>query len=159
MSDISTPSRSKTRPGFPPRQRGTVAEFESIWGDLQGVPFSQGYLDAGGVRTRFLRAGDPGKPVLILLHGSGGHAEAYVRNLGAHAEHFWTWSIDMLGHGYTDKPGHPLEVSHYVEHLMAVLRTIGVDRACISGESLGGWVAAGAAVGHPAVGARLLSHD
>ena len=41
----------------------------------------QGYLDAGGVRTRYLRAGDPGKPVLVLLHGSGGHAEAYVRNL------------------------------------------------------------------------------
>ena len=84
---------------------------------------------AGGVRTRYLRAGDPGKPVLMLLHGSGGHAEAYVRNLAAHAEHFWTWSIDMLGHGYTEKPGHPLEVGHYVEHLMAVLRTIGAERA------------------------------
>ena len=53
--------------------------------------------------------------MLVLLHGSGGHAEAYVRNLEAHAEHFSTWSIDMLGHGYTDKPGHPLEVGHYVD--------------------------------------------
>jgi 2-hydroxy-6-oxonona-2,4-dienedioate hydrolase len=69
--------------------------------------FSQGYLDAGGVRTRYLHAGDPSKPALVFLHGSGGHAEAYVRNLEAHAEHFSTWSIDMLGHGYTDKPGHP----------------------------------------------------
>src|SRR2546423_9187769 len=82
-----------------------VAEHESVWGDLQGVPFAQGYLDAGGVRTRYLHAGDPSKPPLILLHGSGGHAEAYVRNLEAHAEHFSTWSFDMLGHGYTDKPG------------------------------------------------------
>ena len=86
-----------------------MAEHESVWSDLQGVPFAQGYLDAGGVRTRYLHAGDPSKPPLILLHGSGGHAEAYVRNLEAHAEHFSTWSIDMLGHGYTDKPGHPLE--------------------------------------------------
>ena len=69
---------------------------------------AQGYLDAGGVRTRYLHAGDASKPPLVLLHGSGGHAEAYVRNLEAHAEHFSTWSIDMLGHGYTDKPGHPL---------------------------------------------------
>ena len=53
-----------------------MAEFESIWSDLQGVAFSQGYLDAGGVRTRYLRAGDPGKPVLVLLHGSCGHADA-----------------------------------------------------------------------------------
>ena len=76
-----------------------MAEYESVWSDLQGVPFSQGYRDAGGVRTRYLHAGDPGKPALVLLHGSGGHAEAYVRNLESHAEHFSTWSIDMLGHG------------------------------------------------------------
>jgi 2-hydroxy-6-oxonona-2,4-dienedioate hydrolase len=133
-----------------------VAEFESVWSDLQGVAFEQGYLDAEGVQTRYLRAGDPDKPALILLHGSGGHAEAYVRNLAAHAEHFYTWSIDMLGHGYTDKPGHLLEVSHYVDHLMAVLRTIDVDRAHVSGESLGGWVAARAAIDRPEVVDRLV---
>jgi len=137
-------------------QSGLVVEFESVWSDLQGVPFEQGYLMVGGVRTRYLRAGDPGKPVLMLLHGSGGHAEAYIRNLAAHAEYFWTWAIDMLGHGYTDKPGHPLEISHYVQHLMAVLRTIGVERASVSGESLGGWVAARAAVDHPDVVDRLV---
>jgi 2-hydroxy-6-oxonona-2,4-dienedioate hydrolase len=137
-------------------QSGLVVEFESVWSDLQGVPFEQGYLMVGGVRTRYLRAGDPGKPVLMLLHGSGGHAEAYVRNLAAHADYFWTWAIDMLGHGYTDKSGHPLEISHYVEHLMAVLRTIGVERASVSGESLGGWVAARAAVDHPDVVDRLV---
>jgi 2-hydroxy-6-oxonona-2,4-dienedioate hydrolase len=93
--------------------------------------------------------GDPGKQALVFLHGSGGHAEAYVRNLEAHAEHFSTWSIDMLGHGYTDKPGHPLEVRHYVDHLIAFLYAIGAERAHISGESLGGWVAARAAVDHP----------
>ncbi|OBI40680.1 2-hydroxy-6-ketonona-2,4-dienedioic acid hydrolase [Mycobacterium kyorinense] len=133
-----------------------MGEYESVWSDLQGVPFEQGYLDAEGVRTRYLRAGDAGKPVLVLLHGSGGHAEAYVRNLEAHAEHFWTWSIDMLGHGYTDKPGHPLEISHYVEHLLAVLRVIGAERASLSGESLGGWVVARAAADHPHKVDRLV---
>jgi 2-hydroxy-6-oxonona-2,4-dienedioate hydrolase len=126
-----------------------VAEHESVWSDLQGVPFVQGYLEAGGVRTRYLHAGDPAKPTLILLHGSGGHAEAYVRNLEAHAEHFSTWSIDMLGHGYTDKPGHPLEIRHYIEHLLAFLDTIGVQRAHLSGESLGGWVVSRVAADHP----------
>ncbi|HET9876122.1 MAG TPA: alpha/beta hydrolase [Mycobacterium sp.] len=122
--------------------------YESIWSDLQGVAFAQGYLDAGGVRTRYLRAGQPDQPALVLLHGSGGHAEAYVRNLAAHARYFSTWSIDMLGHGYTDKPGHPLEISHYVAHLLAVLEAIGAESASLSGESLGGWVAARAAIDH-----------
>ena len=126
-----------------------MPEFESVWSDLQGVAFSQGYLDAAGVRTRYLHAGDQDKPVLVLLHGSGGHAEAYVRNIEAHAEHFSTWSIDMVGHGYTDKPGHPLEIRHYVDHLTAVLDAIGAPRAHLSGESLGGWVASRFAVDHP----------
>src|ERR1700691_5620262 len=137
-------------------REGSVAEHESVWSDLQGVSFVQGYLDAGGVRTRYLHAGDSTKPALILLHGSGGHAEAYVRNLEAHAEHFSTWSIDMLGHGYTDKPGHPLEIGHYVEHLLAVLDAIGVKRAHLSGESLGGWVVSRAAVDHPDKVDRLV---
>ena len=126
-----------------------VAEFESIWSDLQGVSFSQGFLDVGGVRTRYLHAGDRKRPTLVLLHGSGGHAEAYVRNLESHAEHFSTWSIDMLGHGYTDKPGQPLEISDYVEHLLAVFDTIGAEKVYLSGESLGGWVASRVAADHP----------
>jgi 2-hydroxy-6-oxonona-2,4-dienedioate hydrolase len=72
-----------------------------------------------------------------------------VRNLESHAEHFSTWSIDMLGHGYTDKPGHPLEVAHYVDHLLAVFDSIGAQKVYLSGESLGGWVAARAASDHP----------
>ncbi len=102
--------------------------FESIWRDLQAVPFEQGYIDAGGRRTRYLHAGDNSLPTLVLLHGSAGHAEAYVRNLDAHGEHFSTWAIDMLGHGFTDRAGHPLEVDHYVEHLLAFLDAIGADR-------------------------------
>lgn len=124
--------------------------YESIWIDLQGVAFEQGYLTtASGVRTRYLHAGDFDKPTLILLHGSGGHAEAYVRNLRAHAQHFSTWSIDMIGHGHTDKPGYPLEIEHYVTHLISFLDSVGAQRTHLSGESLGGWVAARAAIDCP----------
>jgi 2-hydroxy-6-oxonona-2,4-dienedioate hydrolase len=133
-----------------------VEGFESIWRDLQAVPFQQGYIDAGGVRTRYLHAGDDSLPTLVLLHGSAGHAEAYVRNLDSHAQHFSTWAIDMLGHGFSDRPGHPLEVDHYVEHLLAFLDAIGADRVHLSGESLGGWVASRAAIDHPGRIERLV---
>jgi 2-hydroxy-6-oxonona-2,4-dienedioate hydrolase len=126
-----------------------VEQFESIWHDLQGVPFEQGYLDVGGRRTRFLHAGSSTNPAVILLHGSAGHAEAYVRNLAAHAEHFSTWAIDMLGHGYTDRPGHPLEVRHLSDHVLAFIDAIDVERAHVSGESLGGWVATRIAIDAP----------
>lgn len=130
--------------------------FESIWHDLQGVPFEQGYLQAGGYRTRYLHAGSSDQPTLVLLHGSAGHAEAYVRNLAAHAEHFSTWAIDMVGHGYSDRAGHPLEVTHYAEHVIAFLDAIGAERAHLSGESLGGWVVSRIAIDHPQRVGRIV---
>ena len=128
----------------------------SFWGDLRTGSFDQGYLSAEGVRTRYLHSGTKGKPVLILLHGTGGHAEAYTRNLIAHGEHFDTYAIDMVGHGYSDKPRQAYEIDLYVEHLRAVLDTLGCAKAHISGESLGGWVAARFALKYPARVDRLV---
>ncbi len=121
---------------------GQGGGYSSIWAELMGVPFRQGWIDAGGVRTRFLQSGEPHLPALILLHGTGGHAEAYVRNLRAHGEHFNTIAIDMVGNGLSDKPDVPLEIPVYVDHLRAVLDAFGIEKASFSGESLGGWVAA-----------------
>lgn len=128
----------------------------SIWADLRGVSFSQGWLDAGGARTRYLRAGEPGRPTLILLHGVGGHAEAYSRNLKAHAGHFDVWAIDMIGHGWTESPDENREIAQYVRHILAFMDAIGVQKASISGESLGGWVASRIAADHPGRIERLV---
>jgi 2-hydroxy-6-oxonona-2,4-dienedioate hydrolase len=126
-----------------------MSDYKSIWTDLTGVSFSQGFLDANGIRTRYLASGDSGLPGLIFLHGVGGHAEAFVRNFRAHGEHFRTIAIDMIGHGWTDKPNVPMEIDTYVNHLTGVLDTLKLDRAHVSGESLGGWVAARFATQHP----------
>ena len=123
--------------------------YTSVWNDLCQVEFSQGFLQAGPYRTRYLHAGDTSKPTLLMLHGITGHAEAYVRNLAVHAEHFSCWAIDFIGHGYSSKPDHPLEVHHYVEQVNHVLDTLGVDKAYFTGESLGGWTTARYAIDHP----------
>lgn len=130
--------------------------FRSIWADLRGVSFSQGWIDAGGINTRYLYAGIKEKPALILLHGVGGHAEAYVRNLKAHAAHFSTWAIDMIGHGWTDKSSVDLEIEHYIDHLLRFMDAAGIEKASFSGESLGGWVAAKFAIDYPERVDRLI---
>lgn len=128
----------------------TIEEHHpSVWTDLQGVAFDQGYVDAGGVRTRYLHAGTKGQPALIFIHGTGGHAEAYVRNLDAHARHFDVYALDLLGHGYTAKPDKDYTVPAYVEQVAAFMDALGLGKASLSGESLGGWVASHFAVAHP----------
>lgn len=123
--------------------------YSSMWSDLRGVAFSQRWVNAGGVRTRVLEAGDRSLPALVFIHGTGGHAEAYVRNLGAHAEHFHTYAIDMIGHGYTDKPDQDYNFSDLVEHLKNFLDAEGIQRVSISGESMGAGIAAWFALTYP----------
>jgi 2-hydroxy-6-oxonona-2,4-dienedioate hydrolase len=130
--------------------------YDSIWSDLTAVPFTQGFIDAGGIRTRFISSGSPDKPLLLLIHGTGGHAEAYSRNFAAHGEHFWTVAIDLIGHGWSDKPESGYEIPNYGEHVLAVMDALGRDKAHISGESLGGWVAAWIALHHPEKVERLV---
>lgn len=123
--------------------------YQSVWTDLRDVEFSQRWVDAGGVRTRVLEAGERGKPVVIFIHGTGGHAEAYTRNLGPHAEHFHTYSIDMIGHGFTDKPDQSYDFKDYAEHLLAFMDAEGIASASISGESMGAGIGAWFALLYP----------
>lgn len=108
----------------------------TIWTDLADPAFAVDFVDAGGLRTRSLRAGQ-GEP-LIFLHGTSGHLEAFIRNLPAHARHYDCHAIDMMGHGYTDSPPDAYRIRGYVDHLVAYLDAVEIDRAHFVGESLGG---------------------
>ena len=123
--------------------------YTSTWSDLAALAFEQGFLEAGGHRTRYLHAGDTSQPTLFMLHGITGHAEAYARNLRSHAEHFSCWALDFIGHGYSSKPEHPLEIDHYIDQILGIMDELGVERASFTGESLGGWVTARIAARHP----------
>ena len=119
----------------------------TAWTDLTPVAYSVDYVDAAGIPTRTLRAGDG--PDVVFLHGTSGHLEAFTRNIVAHVEAgFRCHAIDMLGHGYTGGLDHPYEIPDYVAHLLAYLDAAGIERANLAGESLGGWVAAWLASEH-----------
>lgn len=121
---------------------------KTIWTELAGLNFSVTTVDAGGVPTRSLRAGN-GDEHVVFLHGTSGHLEAFIRNIRAHAEHYTVHAIDMLGHGYTGKPDYPYEIPKYRDHLLAYFDAVGIDKAHIGGESLGGWVGARTAIDAP----------
>ncbi|MEM6483850.1 MAG: alpha/beta fold hydrolase [Pseudomonadota bacterium] len=120
----------------------------SIWTDLTGIPFSLNYVDAGGVKTRALIAGE-GEDV-IFMHGTSGHLEAFSRNIVAHVKAgFRCHAIDALGHGYTDKPDFNYEIPKYGQHVLDYLDAQGIEKAHFAGESLGGWTAGWIAIHHP----------
>jgi 2-hydroxy-6-oxonona-2,4-dienedioate hydrolase len=120
----------------------------TLWLDLTPTAFQLGYVDAGGIRTRTLTAGDG--PDVVFSHGTSGSLEAFARNVTAHVNAgYRVHCIDLLGHGYTDKPDYRYEIPRYVEHLIAYLDVMGIGRGHLAGESLGGWVSARLAADHP----------
>ncbi|MYS85127.1 alpha/beta fold hydrolase [Embleya scabrispora] len=121
----------------------------SVWTALAELDYRHAYIDAAGIRTRSVQAGPEDAEHVVFLHGTSGHLEAFVRNLPAHAQHYRCHAIDMLGHGFTDKPKHPYDIPHYVKHLLDYLDAVGAQRAHLVGESLGGWVASWLASEHP----------
>jgi len=120
----------------------------TIWTELTGLDLTLTTVDAGGVPTRSLQAGD-GPEHVVFLHGTSGHLEAFMRNIAPHAERYTVHAIDMLGHGYTGKPDYPYEIPRYRDHLLAYFDAVGIEKAHIGGESLGGWVGARAAIDNP----------
>lgn len=116
------------------------------WLDVMGESFCQNYYKAGKINTRCLEAGQ-GDP-LVLLHGGGGYAEAFLKNLIPLSKNFHVYVPDMIGHGFTDAPEVDYKIPLFVEHLRDFLDAARIKQAHISGESLGGWVAAWMAIEH-----------
>ncbi|WP_439380978.1 alpha/beta fold hydrolase [Amycolatopsis lexingtonensis] len=128
-----------------------IPDHVGIWGELGELEHTLRYLDVPldgqPVRTRVLQAG--AGPDLVLLHGTGGHLEAYARDLAGLARDFRVTAYDMVGHGWSDLPDRPYTIDVLSAHLVSLLDTLGIGRAHLSGESLGGWVVAWTAAHHP----------
>jgi pimeloyl-ACP methyl ester carboxylesterase len=119
----------------------------TVWLDLMGVGIAERFIDAGGVRTRVLEAGDG--PPLLLLHGTGGHAETYCRNLGSLSKHLHVHAVDLVGHGLSDRPQIDYTLDDFAAHVIGLLDALGIERTHLSGESLGAMVAAWTAIRNP----------
>ncbi|BCB83759.1 alpha/beta fold hydrolase [Phytohabitans suffuscus] len=126
----------------------------TLWTDLAGLDYTIRHVPVGAWSTRVLDCGDG--PPFILMHGTGGHLEAFTRNLRALAAHYRVIAYDFPGHGWTTTAQADLEIGDYIAHLAGLMDALGIDRAHLSGESLGGWVAVKFAAAHPGRVERLV---
>jgi pimeloyl-ACP methyl ester carboxylesterase len=124
-------------------------EYRSLWTWLREVEFCQRWVDVNGVSTRIAEAGSSARPAVVLLHGTGGHWEVYAPTIGPLSEDFHVIAVDMVGNGFSDRPGYDYEIAVYVAHLAGLLDVLGIEQASFIGMSLGAWVAARFALDHP----------
>lgn len=125
-----------------------MPEKFSIWNCLNTTTVQLHYVQVGSWRTRVLDTGGNGTPI-IAMSGTGGHLEAYSRNIAALSREHRLIAYDFPGHGYTTLAEADLEIADYVEHLRLLMDALELSHAHVSGESLGGWVAVKFAAAHP----------
>ena len=87
---------------------------------------------------------DDGKPTLVLLHGGGSSAAGdWGQVMPELAKTHHVLALDHLGFGKSDKPFIQYGIQTWVDFLGEFLREKKVaDGFMLSGESLGGWIAA-----------------
>jgi pimeloyl-ACP methyl ester carboxylesterase len=127
--------------------------MSTIWLDLLGA---QVHILGRRYHTRVIESGDG--PPLLLLHGIGGHAEAYARNVVRLGRETRAMAIDLLWHGFSAKPPYVdgEDIPMYGEQVLDLLDAERIERVDIEGESLGGWVGLWLALHHPDRVGRLI---
>jgi len=104
-----------------------------------------GRLEFHRVKTRrggvsLLQAGR-GEP-LLLLHGLGGTKASFLPTVAALADHYRLIAPDLPGFGDSDKPiGAPYDARFFARWMLALMDELGLERAHVAGNSMGGRVA------------------
>src|SRR6476659_2121002 len=106
------------------------------------------YTMVNGWRTRYVCAGEQG-PAIILLHGLGASLESWYFNIDPLGEDTRVFAPDILYFGKSAKPERTPEHMDFVDFTMHFMDTFGLDRAVLVGNSMGGAIAAKAAMLHP----------
>jgi 2-hydroxy-6-oxonona-2,4-dienedioate hydrolase len=119
-----------------------MTEYRSVWSHLFRVPHKLAWVNINGVNTRYLEAGDPDAPPVIMLHGSNGFLENFLANIGPFSKQFRVLAVDMIGSGWTDKPDYPYSPQVCADHVRGFMDALGIEQAAFVGMALGAAVTA-----------------
>ena len=111
-----------------------------------------------GHRVVYRIGGDVGsdRPVLLLVHGMAGSSATWRAVLPGLTRHCTVIAPDLPGHGQSDKPPTDYSLGAHANMLRDLMIALGVERASVVGQSLGGGVAMQLAYQHPQRCERLV---
>jgi pimeloyl-ACP methyl ester carboxylesterase len=114
-------------------------------------------VDIFGQKIQYVEAGSG--PNVILLHGLGGDAANWMMTIPALASKYHVWAPDQIGFGASDKPFINYRVGTLVDFLEGFCKRLGIDKATVVGNSLGGWTAMAFTLAHPERVEKLVLVD
>jgi pimeloyl-ACP methyl ester carboxylesterase len=83
-----------------------------------------------------------GPETVLCVHGLGGTKASFLPTVNALADDYRVVAMDLPGFGESDKPiGAPYDAAWFARSVFAVMDALGIERAHIAGNSMGGRVA------------------
>jgi pimeloyl-ACP methyl ester carboxylesterase len=123
---------------------------------VSGVESSN--VQVAGHRMHYLAQGPSDGPVVVLVHGLGGHAEEWL-NLSAYLVKagYRVYIPDLPGYGRSEKPSDfSYSVHDEAEAVVGFLDALGLKQVDLGGWSMGGGIVQHVAFGHPERVRRLM---
>ena len=88
-------------------------------------------------------------PHMVLLHPSSGYGRMWEATAGALGSRYHVWALDQRGHGDSGRPDGDYSAEEYASDLLLFFQAVGIDKAIVAGQSLGGRVGQVFAAVHP----------
>ena len=130
---------------------------DEVRGAKLDMPGTEEWVQAADARIRYYRMGE-GPPV-ILLHGLGEAAVVWYSNMEPLSDGHSVYALDLPGHGASDKPNWSYSLEQSVDFLGAFMDALGLERASLVGNSMGGLLALALALERPQRVDRLVLED
>ena len=92
-----------------------------------------------GLRLHYYEWRGP-RPNLVLLHPSSGYGRMWEETARALGSAFHVYALDQRGHGDSGRPDGDYSAEEYADDLHLFFRQVGIDKAIVAGQSLGGRV-------------------
>jgi len=99
-----------------------------------------------------------GEP-LLLIHGYGAGFWVWEKQIEILSRSYKVYALDLLGHGYSDRPRIEYRPETYINFLKDFMDGVGVQRATLIGNSMGGGIAWAAAALFPERVKKLILID
>lgn len=121
------------------------------------------FIDVDGIRTRYYEVGS-GEP-MVLCHGAGwagsSSANTWAPVLAGLGQRFHVFAADKLASGMTDNPesDDDYTIEAQINHMYRFIRTVGLDRVHLVGQSRGGYMATRLTLEHPEMARTLVVVD
>jgi pimeloyl-ACP methyl ester carboxylesterase len=100
-------------------------------------PHKSNFIHVNGIRLHYLDWGGSGTP-LILIHGIGDNAHIFDDLAPLLSDQFRVLAYSRRGHGHSDAPTGPYDLSTLVEDLKQFMDSLKVEKAHLLGWSMGG---------------------